>query len=133
MMYRPGQYAEALFAALEDKREAEQKKMVKRFAEMLIKDHAVAKLPAICMAYEKLQYKKQGIHSVRLETVVPATEKLKDQIHAILGKNINFEEVVNHHLLGGVKILVDNEILIDASAKHHIDTMLSSSSVTNKF
>ncbi len=125
MIYRPGQYAEALFAALEGKTDTEQKKIVKRFAEMLIRDHAAAKFSAICMAYEKLQQKKQGIHSVRLETVAPATEKLKNEIHAILGKEINFEEVVNPHLLGGVKILVDNEILIDASAKHHIDAMLS--------
>ena len=124
MIYRPGQYAEALFAALEDKSDADQKKIVKRFAEMLIKDRAAARLPAIIMAYEKLQQKKQGIHSVRLETAAPATEKLKEQIHTILGKEINFEEVVNPHLLGGVKILVDNEILIDASAKHHIDVML---------
>ncbi|MDZ4285715.1 MAG: F0F1 ATP synthase subunit delta, partial [Candidatus Sungbacteria bacterium] len=108
-----------------DKTVADQKKIVKRFAEMLIKDRAAVKLPAICMAYEKLQQKKQGIHSVRLETVAPATEKLKNEIHAILGKEINFEEVVNPHLLGGVKILLDNEILIDASAKHHIDTMLT--------
>ncbi len=124
MKYRPGQYAEALFAAIEDKSDTEQKKIVKRFAEMLTRDHASAKLPAICMAYEKLQQRKQGIHSVRLETVSPATQKLKDQIHAILGKNINFEEVLNPYLLGGVKILVDNEILIDASAKHHMDAML---------
>jgi len=124
MIYRPLQYAEALFAALEDKNDADQKKIVKRFAEILIRGRAAAKLPAIIMAYEKLQQKKRGIHSVRLETVAPATEKLKEQIHAILGKEINFEEVVNPQMLGGVKILVDSEILIDASAKHHIDVML---------
>lgn len=125
MKYRPGQYAEALFATLEDKTEAEQKKIVKRFAEILIQNRAFAKLSAICMAYEKLEKRKQGIRTVRLETVTPVTEKFKQEIYAILGKNINFEEVTNSELLGGIKILIDNEILIDASAKHHIDAMLS--------
>lgn len=125
MKYRPRQYAEALFTALKDKTEAEQKKIVEQFAKILIRDGSLAKLSIICMAYEKFEQHKQGMRSVRLETIDSATENLKQKIRAILGKNINFEEVRNPQLIGGIKILVDNEILIDASVKRHIDIMLS--------
>ena len=123
MKYRPLQYAEALYDICEGKGEAEQKKIIKKFVEILVRHQAVHKAREIYTAYEKLNLRKQGLRGVRLETVTPATEKLKQEVKAILGKDIYIEEVMNPNLLGGVTILIDNEILIDASVKRQIEDL----------
>lgn len=126
MKYRPAQYAEALYAALEKKSEAEQKKIIKRFAELLARHQVTGKVKAMYEAYEKFALRTQEIRSVRLETASTASEKLKNEIHGILGKNIQIKEVVNPDLLGGLKILVDDEVLIDASAKRQMEGLFIS-------
>lgn len=126
MKYRPAQYAESLYGALEKASEAEQKRIVKRFVEILVRHQATGKVQAICEAYEKFALRKRSMRSVRLETAHPASEKLKKEIHEILGKNIEIEEVVNPDLLGGLKIMVDDEILIDASAQRQMEDLFIS-------
>ena len=128
MKYRPQQYAQALFAACEQKSDAEQKKIVKRFAELLVRHQAIGKTSAICAAYEKLELRSKGMRNVRLETVDGSTEKLKMEIHAILGKHIHIEETTNSNLLGGLKILIDGEILIDASAQRQMKDLFIATS-----
>lgn len=123
MKYRPEQYAQALFYALEGKSETEQKRIVKQFAAMLARHQATAKARAIFAAYEKLSLKKQRVRSVRLETASPATDQIKKEIRASLGKNIHITEVVNKDILGGAKILIDDEILIDGSVRTQIEEL----------
>lgn len=123
MKYRPEQYAEALLAACQEKSDEEQKRIVKRFVELLVRHQATGKTHAICEGYEKLVLQKEGMRSVRLETTGGVSEKLKNEIHSILGKHIYIEEVANPDLLGGVKIIIDNEILIDASARRQMEDL----------
>ena len=123
MKYRLKQYAEALAAATEGKSEAEQKKIVTRFTELLVRHRMIGKAPMICIAYEKLVLQKKGMRSVRIETATSTSKKLKQEFHAALGKNIYIEEIINPHLLGGIKILVDDEILIDASVRRQLERL----------
>ena len=128
MKYRPIQYAQAFLEVCENKSEAEQKKIVKRFVQLLVRYRATGSISAICTAYEKLALQSKGMRRVQVEVVNPISEQLKKDIHAILGKNIHIEEVKNPDLLGGVKILVDDEILIDASARRHIENLFIATS-----
>lgn len=123
MKYRASQYAEVLWSALEGKTEAEQKKIIKRFGELLVRHQATGKTRAIYAAYEKLELRKQGMREVRLEMASLASDKLKKEIHGDLGKNIHIKEIVNPDIIGGIKILVDDEILIDASVKRQIESL----------
>jgi len=123
MKYRPQQYAQALYAALEGKSESEQKKIVKRFAELLARHQQTGKARAIFAAYEKITLRKQGMRSVRLETASVASDQLKKEIRAALGKNLYIKEIINQDLIGGVKILVDDEILIDGSVKKQLESL----------
>ena len=75
----------------------------------------------IITAYEKLVLQKTGTRKVRIESASPITEKLKKEIDDILGGKIYFEEAQNLDLLAGVKIMVDNELLIDASARRQME------------
>ena len=123
MKYRVSQYAQALHAALIGKSEAEQKKIIVRFVELLVRHRVIGKAHAICAVYEKLALQKRGERLVQIETASPASETLKQQIYTVLGKNIHIEERVNSQVLGGVKMLIDDEILIDASAKGQIENL----------
>lgn len=123
MKYRVSQYAEAFYLALEGKSEVEQKKIIKHFVELLVCHRATGRIRAICETYEKLSLVKKGMRSVRMETATPASEKLKTEIRTVLGKNIYIEEIVNPDLLGGVKILVDDDILIDASTRRQVEDL----------
>ena len=123
MKYRVSQYAEALVAATEGKGEAEQKRIVKRFADLLARHRMIGKARMICVAYEKIVLRKKGMRSVWIETAIPASEKIKKDIQAMLGKNIHIEATTNPDVLGGITIVVDDEILIDASVRRQMENM----------
>ena len=128
MNYRPLQYAQALYAACEKKSDADKKKIVRRFAKLLVEHRATGKTAAICAAYEKLVLQSKGTRKVRVETAGALSEKLKTDIRVMLGKNIHIEALTNRDLLGGVKILIDDEILIDASARRQMENLFMNSS-----
>lgn len=123
MKYRPQQYAQALYAALEQKSDSEQKIIIKRFTELLVRHQTTHKAHAICAAYEQYTLRKNGMRNVRIEAANVVAEKVKTAIYGILGKNIYIEEILNPDLLGGIKIIIDQEIVIDASAKRQIDNL----------
>ena len=127
MKYRVSQYAEALAAATEGKSEVAQKMIVKRFTALLARHRVIGKARMICAAYEKIVLQKKGMRSVRIETASPASEKIKKEIHAMLGKNIHIEAITNPDVLGGITIVVDDEILIDASVRRQMDRMYKNS------
>ena len=123
MKYRVSQYAEALATATEGKSEAEQKRIVKRFSDLLVRHRMIGRAKMICVAYEKIVLRKKGMRSVRIETASPASEKIKKEIHGMLGKNIRIEAITNPDVLGGITIVVDDEILIDASVRRQMENM----------
>ena len=123
MKYRVAQYAQALHAVLKGKAVLEQKQIMRRFAAMLTRHRMSGKSDLIIAAYEKLVLEESGVRKIRIEAASPVTEKLKKEIGEILGKKIYLEEQTNINLLAGFKILVDNELLIDASAKRQMEKM----------
>ena len=123
MKYRIQQYAQALYQALDGKKPPEQKEMIKQFIVLLARQRVLGKAKLIIAAYEKIVLQNTGMRKVHIESASPVSEKLKKEIESILGKKIYFEEVKNLHLLAGIKILVDNEFLIDASAQRQLENI----------
>ena len=125
MRYRPLQYAEALHEAMKGASAMDARVLARGLARTLLRHRMLGKTGVILAAYEKLALRRQGMQKVRIETPSKASEYLKKEIQKALGTRINFEEVIDPALLAGVKILVDDELLIDASAKRQIDSMFS--------
>ena len=125
MRYRIGQYAEALSEACAGKSEPAQKKIARRFAALLRRHRMSAKTRLILAAYEKIALQKRGERRVRIEAPAPVSEQFRKELRAVLGSNVHFEESVNPELLAGAKILVDDELLIDASAKKQMERMFT--------
>jgi len=123
MKYRIAHYAEALHAALKDAPASKHKGIMRRFAALLSRHRMSGKSDLIAAAYEKIVLRESGTRKVKIESAAPASEGLKRAIREILGKKVFIEDHTNPELGAGIKILVDDELLIDASAKLHMEEM----------
>ncbi len=116
MRYTPKQYATALLQALDKKSSTEKKKILQQFMSLVSKRGDSARLGLIVRESEKQYLKNVGLKKVVLESVDSMPARVKKDIEEILGKNIIFEEKTNPNLLAGIKVLVNDELLVDASA-----------------
>lgn len=121
MKYTNKQYASGLLEALEGKPEKKQKEIVRRFLLVLTKNRDWSRLEGIFEEAERICLKEAGLKKVYVETPSSVYPVLKKEIQKILGKKIFFSAKTKPALFGGVRILIDNELLIDASAKRQLD------------
>ena len=127
MKFSARQYAAALLEAASGKPEAERKRLLKRFFLLLVKNGDFARLGAVLQETERQFLKASGTRKVKVETPAPLAESVKKDIEHLVGKKVFLEETINPALLAGIRILIDEEILIDASAETQIRKMFSSS------
>ena len=124
MKYTTKQYATALLGALEDKTAREQKKILRRFMQVLLKSRDFSKRAAILKEYERQYLSAHGVKKVNLDSAAPVSPKLKNEIQKILGGKLSVSERVDPTLLAGIKIVVDDETLIDASGRARLEMLL---------
>ncbi len=117
MKHSPKQYAAALLLALDRKTVAEKKKTFHQFLSLVSRRGDSVRLGLVAQEVEKQYLRKKGLKKVFLESADPVPSKIKKGIEEILGKNIILKEKINPDLLAGIKILIDDEFLVDASAK----------------
>lgn len=129
MRYATGQYAAALSKALTDAPAAQRPAMIRRFLALLRKNRDTRRLSAIMRRVEKQSLADQGLHKVAVTSASPPTPELKKDIAAALQKKPLWEEIVDPAMLGGVRILIDDELLIDASARRRLDQMFNSTAL----
>ena len=114
-------YAEALAKALDNKTKEEQKHAAEKLRQILIKNRDRQKLNQILAETEKIILKRAGAAKVLLEAAEPVSDKIKRQIKESVNKKVFFKEDVKPELLAGIKILINDELLIDASAKSRLN------------
>lgn len=118
------QYASALHRAISGKSEIERKHIIRNFLFILQKNRDWQRLGLILKEVERLYLRESGLRKVEVETASPV-KNLRNELEMILGKNIFMKEKINPEILAGIKILIDDEFLIDASAKGRVDKMFS--------
>lgn len=69
---------------------------------------------------EKITRRKRGIYKIELTSPTKISIKLKKEIEKIIGEKIIFAEKIDTEVSAGLKILIEDEILIDATAKSQI-------------
>src|SRR4051812_22564680 len=106
MRYQPIQYAEALYDTLEHATGGEYTARVKRFLEILKKNHDYRVLPLILARYEKIYLKKHGLRKVDVVSASPLGAGVREEIKKIIGENIVMTEHTSVGLLAGLTILV---------------------------
>lgn len=126
MRYTVKQYAEGLLRALQGKTEKQQGEVIKRFMALLQKNGAFQKRKEILKEAERQYLKQEKVKKVSVELASETPSGLQKEIEGALGTKIIFESSVNKNILGGIKILIDDETLIDASARTQIAKLLGS-------
>lgn len=125
MKYSPRQYALALRAALQKKTATEEKRAIRNFLNLLARNRDQTKLELIIKEAEKIARRKKGIYKVELTSSTKISAKLKKEIEKIIGKKVIFKEKVDPEISAGLKILIEDETLIDATAQSQIAKMFN--------
>ena len=118
--YTAKQYATALFESLSEKG-ANEAALVKRFAKILVTNYDKAQLPKIAMQLKKLERAKLGRHDVVLTSAQPLEKSVIAEVKKKVGGSSGITEVVDPAVLGGLKVLINDELVIDGTLKSRID------------
>src|SRR3989344_5780051 len=125
MKYSPRQYAQAIYAALEREKEKQRPESWKKILLILRRNGDMNKLPAILRSFEKVYLEEEGLQKVEIETVSPLGSDLEKEIKNVLGKKLLLNKKINPKLLAGLTIMINDEILIDGSAKRRLDRIFA--------
>lgn len=121
--YTPKQYATALFDALSEKG-ANHDAVVKSFAKVVAKHYDRALLPKILMQFKKLERSKAGRHEVVLTSARPLERSVVADVKKKVGEMSGITEVVDPQVLGGLRVLINDEFVVDGTVKARIERMV---------
>lgn len=123
MRYSIQHYAAALLEALEKKSEREKKEIIKRFFTVLQKHSAFPRLPYILKEIERGSLKRLRLRKVFIESAGEISSEIKHEIKKSFDDKVFLQEKINPKLLAGIRILIDDEVLIDASGKRRLQRL----------
>jgi len=121
--FTPKQYALALYESLSEAKPSEQDMVLKSFAQILVKHYDRALLPKISMQLKKLERARAGTHEVVVTSARPIERSVLQEIGEKVGKNSRIKEVIDPWVLGGMKVLINDELVIDGTLKTRIARM----------
>lgn len=127
MKYTPRQYALALRAVLQNKTAAEKRGVIRNFLNLLTRNRDQSKLEMILQETEKAERKERGLYKIELASPTVISPELKKGIKKAFGRKVIFEEKIDPDLLAGLKILIEDDTLIDATAKNQLNKLFSHS------
>lgn len=125
MRYPAEIYAKALFEALEEGREKEEGKMLKRFSALLEKNGDADNFEKILSAFRKMIVKKYGGRFITLEFSGQPNGALVEKLSWLFSKKDSVELRFRQELLAGVRILIDGEKELDFSFQSRLNKLFS--------
>lgn len=125
MKYSSKQYAIVLLSVLEGKSEKDRKEVLRKFVAVLAKNRDLARLGAILRETEREFLKQSGAKKVLVESASPVNPSLRHEIENAVGGKIWWYEKTTPEFLAGIRILINDETLIDASGKRQIEKMFA--------
>lgn len=123
MRYKTGQYAEALIQALAGAEPEVARARIRTFLKLLKKHQMLGKAESIACIAEKILAQQAGVSRINLETASPVPVALRKEITDLFDGKIWIKEKVRPELLAGIRVLIDDEMLIDASGKQRLAEM----------
>lgn len=125
MKYSSKQYASVLLSILEGKSEKDRKKILRKFIAVLAKNRDLTRLGAILRETEREYLQRSDLRKVVVESVSPVNSALRKEIERAVGGKTWWQEKINPELLAGIRILINDETLIDASGKRQVEKMFA--------
>lgn len=124
MRFTNAQYAQALYETLKNKKGKDRAASIRRFVAILQTHKASSRIDRILEKFEAYSLAADGLLKVEVQSPAPISPEIRRDIHGALTQKIFFDESVHPELLAGIKLIVNNEILIDATAARRIDSLL---------
>lgn len=125
MKYSTVQYAESLIAALAGKPERKRKVIIRRFLAILRKNRDMRRLDFILASAERQWLKERGLAKVAIASASPLNKSVRDEIVKVLDRKAITAQSVEPQLLAGIRILIDDDLLIDASARRALSRLFA--------
>ena len=115
-------YAKALAEVL-SKKEVDEKKVVDNFVKLLVKNGQEKKAKEILNLAEGFLLVKQGKRKITFETARRLTAENKASLKKFVKDGDIVKEKVNHELIAGVKIIINNSKQFDNSMKSKLQNI----------
>jgi len=116
------QYSQALFESLQSSPK-DQGKILENFASLLVGNHDRTLTPNIIRHLKRFLKEKANTNIVSLTTAKKADPELLAQIQKSFDNNVQIQERVNPEAIGGVKIVINDEEVIDGTFKSRIEKL----------
>lgn len=123
MKYKATQYADALVEALEGADQETSRTRIRTFIELLKRHQMLGKADSIVRAAVRKLAARAGMRRVVLQSADAPSETLRKEITDLFDGKVWLEEKVQPDLLAGIRVLIDDEILVDASGKQQLTQM----------
>jgi F0F1-type ATP synthase delta subunit len=123
MRHTVRQYAEALTEGLEGKKESRRGEALARFVKMLRRNGDMQHLDRILVQYERMFLAKSGLVKIEIESPAKLSDALVHEIESSVGKPVVLIEKTNPKLLAGLRILLNDTLLIDATGKRRLESL----------
>jgi F0F1-type ATP synthase delta subunit len=118
--YSPKQYATALYESLAEAKGSNHDAVIRAFAGIVAANYDRALLPKIVMQLKKLERTRAGRHDVVVTSARPLTKAILEEVKGKVGSNSSVTEVIDPSVLGGLKVLINDEVVIDGTFKARI-------------
>ncbi|MBI2888905.1 MAG: F0F1 ATP synthase subunit delta [Candidatus Liptonbacteria bacterium] len=132
MKYPPAYYAKAFCAAVADPVKARSAhgarhidELVKNFARCIEKNGDEHNAPKILAATEKLLHATTGTKEVTFVTARPSPKPLRGAFHHLIHPHDTVHEVCDPSLVGGVKVVINDEEQYDGTLRGKIEKLFS--------
>lgn len=125
MKYATRQYAEALYGALRDAESKDRQAILKRFYAYIVRNRDQQHVERILEEVGDIHSRREGLHTVTVESVSPMSSGIKKEIEKIFGGKVILRESINPKLFAGIKFIIDGDTVIDASAQGQLRKLFS--------
>ncbi len=123
MRYKISQYADALVEALDGATDETARTRTRAFVALLQKHQMLGRAERIAGMVERRLAKRAGVTRITLESAAALSPAFRTELSELFGDKVWIAEHVQPDLLAGVRIVIDDETLIDASGKRRLATL----------
>ncbi|PIR70092.1 MAG: hypothetical protein COU46_03415 [Candidatus Niyogibacteria bacterium CG10_big_fil_rev_8_21_14_0_10_42_19] len=117
-------FAKSFYKAFKETPAKDHEKLFVNFAKILNKYGAIKNAGVILNEIEKIYSEDRGITRIRIETARLGDQTRIKKIKSLFNKkNCVFSEKVSPNILAGVKIRIDDEIVIDNSMQRRLKNL----------
>lgn len=118
-------YAQALFEATKGMSASELQKVVREFANLLVRRRKVGALDDIIKRFNRIAEKDEGVVNVEVTTAHDLTEELRGQIVKAFGGKVKITEEKDPSILGGI-VVKTADVILDGSLRAQLTKLKQS-------